>query len=75
LSVPGARHFQTRVPAVPRLRRFGVTGGPERAIGVGGVVVAAGLDDGTVAAVEEPVAYHDGDGTVGAYRLHVADAD
>ena len=71
VAIPGAQHFRRRDPDAHGLRRFGVVDGPAGTLDTDGVVVAAALDGDTVAAVEEPVAYHDGDGTVGAYRLIV----
>jgi hypothetical protein len=73
VAVPGAQHFRTRDPDRHGLRTFAVDTGVGRATSTDGVVTAAAIRDGTVAAVEEPVAYHDGDDTLGAYRLHLAD--
>jgi len=71
VAVPGAQHFRERDPAAHGLRTFEIDSGEGMTLDAEGVVTAAALNDGTAVAVEEPVAYHDGDGTLGAYRLHV----
>ena len=75
VAVPGAQHFRERDPAAHGLRTFEIDSGKGTTLDAEGVVTAAALDDGTAVAVEEPVAYHDGDGTLGAYRLHVGRGD
>lgn len=65
-----AQNFRTRDPETHGLRVFDVRDGHQLTLETEGVVTATSLDDGTFAAVEEPVVYHD-DGTKrGAYRLH-----
>lgn len=75
VAVPGAQHFRTRDSAVHGLRVFGVQDGRRRVIETDGVVTAASLDGNGFAAIEEPVAYHDGGGTTGRYRLRVGTSD
>jgi len=69
VAVPVAQHFRERDAAVHGIRRFSVGDGPDGSCRIPGAVTAAALD-GRIAAVEEPVAYHDGDDVHGAYRLH-----
>jgi outer membrane protein assembly factor BamB len=75
LAVPGAQNFRARDPASHGVGVFDLATGHERSVDADGVVTAAALDDGRVAAVEEPVAYHDGDGVLGSYRLRVDPLD
>ena len=75
VAVPGAQHFRERDPAAHGLRTFEIDSGEGTTLDAEGVVTAAALDGDTAVAVEEPVAYHDGDGTLGAYRLHVGHGD
>lgn len=71
VAVPGAQHFRERDPDVHGCRTFDVETGAGSGFETAGVVTATALADGTVAAVEEPVVYHD-DGTErGGYRLRV----
>jgi hypothetical protein len=71
VAVPAAQHFRERDPDVHGLRTFDVETGAGSRFETAGVVTATALADGTVAAVEEPVVYHD-DGTErGGYRLRV----
>lgn len=78
--VPIAQHFRRRNADVHGLRTFDVADGPAGSnvhgrVATDGVVTAVDIDGGTdgelaIAAIEEPVVYHD-DGTErGAYRLH-----
>jgi outer membrane protein assembly factor BamB len=73
VAVPGAQHFRTRNADAHGLRVFDALYGPLADFETNGVVTAAALDDETVAAVEEPVAYHDEDRERGAYRLLVTE--
>jgi len=69
VAVPGAQHFRTRDADVHGVRTVDVRTGAEAAVETDGVVTAVALDGDGMAAVEEPVVYHD-DGTErGAYRL------
>jgi hypothetical protein len=69
VAVPSAQHFRDRDAAGHGLRTLDVGDGPRRRVGTEGVVTAVALDGGTVAAVEEPVVYHDEGREHGAYRL------
>jgi outer membrane protein assembly factor BamB len=71
VAAPGAQNFRERDPGDHSLRAFDVTEGRRELLDAAGVVTAASLDERTVAAVEEPVAYHDDGERRGAYRLHV----
>lgn len=75
VAVPGAQHFRTREADVHGLRLFGIGDGHRRSVETEGVVTAAAIDGGTVAAVEEPVVYHDEGTERGTYRLLVGDLD
>ncbi|MFB6083289.1 MAG: PQQ-binding-like beta-propeller repeat protein [Halorientalis sp.] len=69
VAVPSAQHFRDRDADGHGLRVFDVADGPVSTLDTDGVVTAAALSGGSVAAVEEPVAYHDGVETRGAYRV------
>lgn len=71
VAVPGAQHFRTRDEGVHGVRLLDLTEGVVSDAAADGVVTAAALAADTLAAIEEPVAYHDGDGELGAYRLHL----
>ncbi|WP_228546207.1 outer membrane protein assembly factor BamB family protein [Halegenticoccus tardaugens] len=75
LAVPCAQHFRSRDPEVHGLRLATLEDGAGEAVSTDGVVTAAALADGRVAAVEEPVVYHDEGVERGAYRLLVATVD
>ncbi|WP_440008695.1 outer membrane protein assembly factor BamB family protein [Halomicrococcus sp. SG-WS-1] len=70
LAVPSAQHFRERDPDAHALHGFDVVEGRTTTRPTSGVVTAAAVEDGRFAAVEEPVAYHDGDDVRGSYRLH-----
>ncbi|WP_256403628.1 PQQ-binding-like beta-propeller repeat protein [Halorubrum salinum] len=71
LAVPAAQHFRDRDPSVHGVRLFDLGTGAVSAADTDGVATAVALTDEAVAAVEEPVAYHDGDGDErGAYQVH-----
>ncbi|UPV73865.1 PQQ-binding-like beta-propeller repeat protein [Halorussus limi] len=70
IAVPAAQHFRERDPNAHALSKFDVTDGRTAGRPISGVVTAAAIEDGRVAAVEEPVAYHDEDAVRGSYRLH-----
>jgi outer membrane protein assembly factor BamB len=77
-AVPGAQHFRERDPDAHGLRVVDVREGPIGSVGTDGVVTAATVagasgDGARVAAVEEPVVYHDEGVERGAYRLHLLD--
>ncbi|WP_435197348.1 PQQ-binding-like beta-propeller repeat protein [Natronomonas sp. EA1] len=69
VAVPGAQHFRTREAAVHGLRVFDAPTGPETSRETDGIVTAVALDGDAVAAVEEPVVYHDEGTERGRYRL------
>jgi outer membrane protein assembly factor BamB len=69
LAVPGAQHFRTRDAAAHGFRAFDVVTGGFAAVTTEGIVTAAALDDGMIAAMEEPVVYHDERRRRGEYRL------
>lgn len=70
VAVPSAQAFRERDPSTHACRLFDVRSGPAGTLDTDGIVTAAALDDGTLAAIEEPVVYHD-EGTVrGEYLLH-----
>lgn len=71
VAVPSAQQFRTRDPGVHGIRRFDVETGTATSHRTAGIVTAAALDGETVAAIEEPVVYHDEDQRRGAYRLLV----
>ncbi|NHN41673.1 PQQ-binding-like beta-propeller repeat protein [Halorubellus sp. JP-L1] len=68
--VPGAQHFRARDADGHGLRTFDVADGPLEDRATDGVVTAVALDGDAVAAVEEPVVYHDDGIERGASRLH-----
>jgi hypothetical protein len=69
--VPGAQNFREREPVDHGLWTVDAQNGREDRVPTAGVLTAVAATPESVAAVEEPVAYHDGDGTLGAYRLHL----
>lgn len=71
VAVPSAQQFRTRDPAVHGVGVFDVETGPEISHATDGIVTAVALDGETVAAIEEPVVYHDEEQRRGAYRLLV----
>ncbi len=75
VAVPGAQHFRTRDAGVHGLRAFDTAAGPRSALHTDGVVTAVAADAGAVAAVEEPVVYHDEGEERGSYRLLVGTSD
>lgn len=71
LVAPCAQNFRVRDPDTHAVRWFDLesgNGGLER---FDGIATAAAVANGTVAAVEEPVEYHDEDETRGEYALRV----
>ncbi|WP_435143606.1 PQQ-binding-like beta-propeller repeat protein [Halobaculum sp. P14] len=70
---PAAQHFRDRDPGRHGFDVYGVQSGPESSERTPGVVTAVAVDANRIAAVEEPVAYHDGDVEHGAYRLRLAE--
>jgi outer membrane protein assembly factor BamB len=73
VAVPCAQHFRDRDPDEHGLTVFDVTGGEQHRWETEGVVTAAAVAGARVAAVEEPVVYHDEGVERGEYRLHTFD--
>ncbi|MFB6157927.1 MAG: PQQ-binding-like beta-propeller repeat protein, partial [Haloferacaceae archaeon] len=71
VAVPGAQHFRRRDPDAHGLRTVDAREGPRDEVATDGVVTAAAVAGDRVAAVEEPVVYHDEGVERGAYRLHL----
>ncbi|GGN90895.1 PQQ-binding-like beta-propeller repeat protein [Haloarcula pellucida] len=70
VAVPGAQHFRDRDADAHAVRVYDTLGGRVATHDTAGVVTAAAVEGDTVAAVEEPVVYHDEGRERGAYRLH-----
>jgi len=70
VAVPSAQNFRRRDPAAHACRLFDTRDGRGETVDATGIVTAAALDGETVAAVEEPVVYHDDGQRRGTYRLH-----
>ncbi|MFC7154253.1 PQQ-binding-like beta-propeller repeat protein [Halomarina halobia] len=69
LVVPVAQNFRTRDPATHALRWFDLASGDGGVEHLDGIATAADVDGDLVAAIQEPVEYHD-EGTVrGEYAL------
>ncbi|ARS90331.1 PQQ-binding-like beta-propeller repeat protein [Natrarchaeobaculum aegyptiacum] len=71
LVVPSAQHFRVRDPETHAVYTFDLETGACDRLDFEGAPTAVALEDGATAVVEEPVAYHDREGTLGAYTLHV----
>jgi outer membrane protein assembly factor BamB len=71
--VPCAQDFRLRDPETHGCRLFDVGEGHATTLDSDGVVTAAAIDDRTVAAIEEPVVYHDEGVERGTYRVHLAE--
>ncbi|WP_081655456.1 outer membrane protein assembly factor BamB family protein [Halopiger goleimassiliensis] len=71
IVAPCAQNFRVRDPETHAIRRFDRESGPRGVAHLEGVATAGAVADGTLAAIEEPVAYHDEGEIRGAYRLHV----
>ena len=72
VAVPCAQNFRLRDPDTHSCRLFDVREGHRETVGTDGVATAVAIDDRAVAAVEEPVVYHDEGTERGAYRVHLA---
>ena len=70
VAVPVAQHFRDRDPSGHACRLFDVADGHRQTVDADGIVTAAALGTESVAAVEEPVVYHDEGVEHGSYRLH-----
>ncbi|WP_425601209.1 PQQ-binding-like beta-propeller repeat protein [Haloplanus halobius] len=71
VAIPVAQGFRTRDPEVHGVRIADVAAGDIRHVATDGITTAVAAADGRVAAIEEPVRYHDNGERRGAYRLHV----
>ncbi|WP_254822269.1 PQQ-binding-like beta-propeller repeat protein [Haloglomus halophilum] len=69
VAVPSAQHFRDRDAATHAVRTFDLADGPTAAVETDGIVTCAAVANDGVAAVEEPVIYHDEGVEHGAYRL------
>ncbi|WP_049804911.1 outer membrane protein assembly factor BamB family protein [Natrinema pellirubrum] len=72
LVAPCAQNFRVRDPDTHAVRRFDLESGPAGVERLEGIATAAAVGDGTIAAIEEPVAYHDDGETRGEYALRVS---
>ena len=70
LAVPCAQNFRTRNPATHALRIYDTEDGHQYSVPTQGVTTAAAISDGVIAAVEEPITYHDEEKQHGQYRMH-----
>jgi hypothetical protein len=70
VAVPSAQHFRERTAKAHAVHLFDARRGHVASRSIPGIAAAAALGDGTLAVVEEPVAYHDEGVTRGAHRLH-----
>ncbi|MFC7198625.1 PQQ-binding-like beta-propeller repeat protein [Halospeciosus flavus] len=71
VAVPVAQHFRERDAGRHGVDSYGVGTGVEGTVDTTGVATAVALDSDRLAAVEEPVAYHDDGAVHGEYRLLV----
>ncbi|SEQ44366.1 outer membrane protein assembly factor BamB family protein [Natrinema salaciae] len=71
LVAPCAQNFRVRDPDTHALRWFDLESGAGGVVRFDGIATAAAVEGGTVAAIEEPVAYHDDGETRGEYALRV----
>ncbi|WP_246999930.1 PQQ-binding-like beta-propeller repeat protein [Halosolutus gelatinilyticus] len=71
IVAPCAQNFRVRDPETHAVRWFDLDSGEERSERVDGIATAAAVDRGTIAAIEEPVEYHDEGETRGEYALRV----
>jgi len=75
LVVPSAQNFRVRNPETHGVRTFELSSGAEGRHSLEGIATAAAIDGDTVAAIEEPVEYHDEGLTRGSYALHCVDLE
>ncbi|MFW6320564.1 MAG: PQQ-binding-like beta-propeller repeat protein [Halohasta sp.] len=71
LVVPTAQNFRVRDAATHALRQFDLTAGETGKHSIDGIPTAAAVDGEAIAAVEEPIVYHDEGDERGGYRLHL----
>ncbi|WP_121742333.1 outer membrane protein assembly factor BamB family protein [Natronorubrum halophilum] len=72
IATPCAQNFRVRDPETHAVRRFDLESGPIGTERTEGIATGGAVDRGSLAAIEEPVAYHDDGRTRGEYALHVA---
>ena len=70
VAVPSAQHFRRRDADTHAVHAFDAGDGHLAERSIAGIASSAAIGDGTLAAVEEPVEYHDEGVTRGAHRLH-----
>lgn len=75
VAVPCAQNFRTRDPDTHALCVYDVEDGLRFSVPTQGVTTAASITDSIVAAVEEPITYHDEDEQRGQYQLHIRKMD
>jgi outer membrane protein assembly factor BamB len=71
LVAPCAQNFRVRDPDTHAVRWFDLESGADGCEHLDGIATAAAVEDGTIAAIEEPVEYHDEGQTRGEYTLRV----
>ena len=71
LAVPCAQNVRVRDAATHALRQFDLSIGETGTDSLEGIATAAAVDGDSVAAVEEPIVYHDEGTERGSYRLHL----
>ena len=71
LVTPCAQNFRVRDPDTHAVRWFDLESGADGCERIDGIATAAAVADDTIAAIEEPVAYHDEGETRGRYALRV----
>ncbi|MEY7850950.1 PQQ-binding-like beta-propeller repeat protein [Natrarchaeobius sp. A-rgal3] len=69
IVAPCAQNFRVRDPATHAVRQFDLETGDTATWRLDGIATAAAVDGATVAAIEEPVAYHDDECVRGEYAL------
>jgi outer membrane protein assembly factor BamB len=71
VAVPSAQHFRDRDAATHAIRTFDIADGPAGTWTADGIVTCAARRGDRLAAVEEPVVYHDEGVEHGSYRLRL----
>ncbi|ELY44495.1 outer membrane protein assembly factor BamB family protein [Natronorubrum sulfidifaciens] len=71
LVTPCAQNFRVRDPETHAVRWFDLESGPTGVDSLAGIATAAAVDGETIAAIEEPVEYHDEGDRRGEYALRV----
>lgn len=72
---PSAQNFRVRDPDTHGVRRFDLADGPLGRVDLEGIATAAAVDGGRIAAIEEPVTYHDEGDARGEYALYAGSID